>query len=201
MEDVQMKKRFIVISLLLVIIGVVLVGCGISQEDYDALTTENENLRKDLETSNQELEALKQEYENMESKYQELMNEKAERASKEMEQATARALAVTYFGDDCLVLTGGGEYLQIVPQESYTASLEGVQAIYKQLLSFSVGLAVYIDNVNYERIGIKFQQDGGKELIEFVLKREDDSYILESITGNLEVAGILSTALTMIANN
>lgn len=179
------------------IVLVMCAGCGVSQEDYDKLQTEKSELDKELDDLRQELDTLKQEYEKTNK---ELLDEKTEELDEERKHSYAKAWAITYFGEDCLVLMDGEEYLQIVSQESYTATLEGVQAVWKRCLNSMGGLGLYVDQIKYNKIGIKFQQSNGEGLIEFVLKRENGSYTLDTISGNLMQAPILVAALEVLEN-
>lgn len=102
-------------------------------------------LEEELEASRQQLETLKQDYEKTKK---ELLDEKTQKLDEDRKHSFARAWAATYFGEDCLVLIDGEKYLQLVSQEPYSATSEGVQAVYKQCLNSMSGLGVYVDQVN-----------------------------------------------------
>ena len=186
-----MRKIKIIVIMCCIILGTC-VGCGVSQEDYDKLQTEKNELDEELEASRQQLETLKQDYEKTKK---ELLDEKTQKLDEDRKHSFARAWAATYFGEDCLVLIDGEKYLQLVSQEPYSATLEGVQTVYKQCLNSMSGLGVYVDQIKYNKIGLKFQQTNGEELIEFVLRRENGTYVLDSISGNLVQVPILLAVL------
>lgn len=181
-----MRKRILIC---LAVIIVLLQGCGgVSQEEYDSLVKTNKEL-------SEELEALKTDYEKVHSDYEELIDERTKRVEAEMKLAFPKAWAVTHFGENCIVLPENSEYLQIISKEKYTLSNDGVQAIWQKVLESCATLKQSVDDINYDKIAIKFLMEDGEEMVEFVLIRRNASYELESITGSLFDIDILLPAL------
>ncbi len=186
------KVKIIIVVMVFCVFGVTGCASGISQEEYA-------NLAKEKEELVEELDKLTEAYEDIHKQYEELMAEKAERVKKEMEFSTPRAWAATYFGEHCLVFTDGSKYLQIVADGNYEVSLNGVQEAYDCVLSSMPGLEAFKDSMSYEKIGIKFNQTSGAEMVEFVFIRNNGTYTLESINGNLLDAETLSAALMLLS--
>lgn len=179
--------------ILLFIMAVLCTSCGqgVSQEEYDKLTKINNGLSEEIENLKLDLEEVKQ-------KNQKLEKEKAKEVEEKLKLATPNAWATTHFGNDCIVLAENTEYLQVISKKKYNLSNKGVQKIWKKTLEASTTLGVFLDKINYKRIGIKFPQDNGNEMIEIVLKRENESYGLESVSGDLFNADILVSAIQKI---
>lgn len=188
-----MKRR---IALMIITVGcILLTGCGssVSQEEYDSLKMEYDSLSRVNDDLMVQIDELK-------TKYEELVEEKAEMVKAKMETSIPRAWATTYFGDDCLIMfTEESEYLQVICQKNFSVSLEGVRDAYNSVLASMPGLGVYQDQIKFNRMGVKFLQDSGKELLEFVFVKRDGEYILESINGDLENSSVISVALTNIS--
>lgn len=172
-----MKKKIV---LFISAACLLLSGCGVSQNDYN-------DLQEKYNTLQSEHDDLQSKYDDIKENYDKMVDEKAQKAEAGMALAYPKAWATTYFGDDCLMMfSDDNEYLQIVSQKEYNATSDSVKDIYKTVLSSMQGLGVYIDEINQDRIAIKFEQTGGKEFLEFVFKRENGSYTLESTNGDLQ---------------
>ncbi|MDE6635417.1 MAG: hypothetical protein K2K09_02280, partial [Lachnospiraceae bacterium] len=143
----------------------------------------------------QELETIQADYEKVSQEKQQLADEKAARLDEELKLTLPKAWATTHFGDDCIVFADNEEYLQVISTEKYTLSSKGVKTIWKKTLESAATLGVMFDEINYERIGIKFPQKDGTEMLEIVLIREDGGYTLDSISGDLFNTTILLPAV------
>lgn len=181
-----------VVTVLVVAVMVLLQGCGVSQEEYDNLNQKNNML-------SEEVKRLESELETANNKKKQLEDEKLAQVEADMQLATPKAWATTHFGDNCIVLADNKEYLQIISKKEYALSNAGVKKIWKNILEASTTLTTYFDKINYDRIGIKFPQKDGKEMIEIVLKRKSTSYELESVSGDMFETTTLLPALRYIS--
>lgn len=192
-----MKKRFAIFAAAFMML---LQGCGgVTQEEYDQLAAEKEKISKELDTAKADCEKAEADYEKAKTDYgelyQELIDEKAKKVETEVESSVPKAWATTYFGEDCIVLAENKEYLQIVSKEGYEVSLEGVQEVFNNCKNSLGGLAAFANEINYERIGIKFLKADRTALLEFVFKADNGSYTLESVSGDLQNSDVLNSFL------
>lgn len=200
----KMKKRILICGVVLMLL---LQGCGgVPQEEYDNLVKANEELSGELESLKTEYEkvnssyeklggeyeTLKTEYEKINSSYIELVDETVK---ENMKLSFPKAWATTCFGENCIVLPENSEYLQIIAEEKYALSNDGVKAVWKKMLEACAILGQFKDNINYNKISIKFLMEDGKEMLEFILIRKNGNYELESIIGSLFDATTLVPAL------
>lgn len=183
-----MKKIIVVLVLLC---SVFLQGCGVAQEDYDKLEKENDTLSKELREQKEDYSKLQVSYKSSEDKLNEY-------TQKELELAAPTAWVRTHFGNDCIVLVSNPDYLQIISKTEYTLSTEGIQKIWNNVFGSVSTLATMLDQINYDRISMKFPQIGGKTMLEFVLKKNNNTYTLESINGDMDNATVLQTALALV---
>ena len=185
-------------------------GCGgVPQEEYDNLVKANEELSGELESLKTEYEkvnssyeklggeyeTLKSEYEEVSNNYNELVDEKAKIVEGEKQVSIPKVWAITYFGGNCIVLPENGEYLQVISKEKYALSDDGVKAILEKTLEACAALRLFKDDINYDKISMKFLMEDGKEMLDFVLIRKNGNYELESIIGSLSDATTLVPAL------
>lgn len=190
MGEFSMKKKILAIT---AAVCLLLSGCGVSHNDYDNLQTKYDTLQS-------EYDDLQSKYDDTKENYDKMIEEKVQEVETGMALAYPKAWATTYFGDDCLMMfSDNNEYLQIVSQKEYGATSDSVKDIYKTILSSMQGLGVYIDEINQDRIAIKFEQTGGKEFLEFVFKRENGSYTLESTNGDLQNVPVLIEGLSSVS--
>ena len=175
--------------ILMIITGCVLLsGCGVSQEDYDRLEKKNEDLSK-------ELKEQKQEYAELEDKNKELNEQREEQTSKEMAMAVPIAWAQTHFGQDCIVFANNNEYLQIISKQEYNLASSSVKEIWQKMLDSANTLGTMLDKINYNRIAVKFPKVGGANMLEFVIKRDGETYTFESWSMNSSDITVLLPAL------
>ena len=185
-----MKKKIILFILAACLL---LGGCGVSQNDYN-------DLQGKYDTLQSEYDDLQSKYNDIKENYDKMVDDKAQKAEEEMTLAYPKAWATTYFGDNCLMMfSDNNEYLQIVSQKEYNATSDSVKDIYKTVLSSMQGLGTYINEINQDRIAIKFEQTGGKAYLEFVFKRENGSYTLESTNGDLQNVTTLIQGLSGVS--
>lgn len=178
-----MKKNILII---LTTMCFLMSGCGVSQSDYDDLQSKYNSLQT--------------EYSNVKENYDNMVEEKSKKVDSDMALSYSKAWATTYFGDDCLIMfSDNNEYLQIICKKEYSATSDTVKDIYKTVLSSMKGLGTYINEINQDRIAVKFEQTRNKELLEFVFKRDNGSYVLESTNGDLQNAIILIQGLNNVS--
>ena len=191
-----MKKRIILALVCTMLLG----GCGISQKDYDAIIEEKSNLEEQVNSLKTENEALKAENEDINSKYLKLEEEKKERTEKELAFATTYAWAVTSFGEGTIILKEDQTYLQIIGSDSYDLSQAGFDKLWSTMQTAILLLGQYKQEIQYDKIAIKFVDSNKKEIIEFTLKKDGDAYTLEEINGDLTRSFSIVPYLEQIAN-
>lgn len=192
----SMKKKIILALVCAMLLG----GCGISQEDYDAIIQEKSSLEEQVNSLKTENEALKAENEEINSKYLKLEEEKKERTEKELAFATTYAWAVTSFGEDTIILKEDQTYLQIIGSDSYDLSQAGFAKLWSTMQTAILLLGQYKQEIQYDKIAIKFVDSNKKEIIEFTLKKDGDAYTLEEINGDLTRSSSIVPYLEQIAN-
>ncbi|MEY8428746.1 hypothetical protein AALA00_13755 [Lachnospiraceae bacterium 46-15] len=190
------RKSFIIF----VMVMLLLVGCSgnaVPQDQYESAVAERDELDKELKALREDYEKVKEEKELAERENKSLQDEKKKRVSEELELATPIAWATTCFGEDSIVFADNKEYLQIISKKKYNLTSESVQEIWEKTLEASKLMKAggYLDKIVYDRIGMKFSQENGSELLEIVLKRADDTYELDSISGDLLNASALISAM------
>lgn len=181
-----MKKGLFVLSLFII---VSLSGCSsISQEEYDSVVAERDETVKKLDTlqadynsMSKEYDSKSNDYEKLHSEYQILESERKERVDKEMELAGTKAWVTTCFGDDSIYFVENTDYLQCISSNRYSCTLGGIKDAWNDQLSAMKLLPISI-TTPYEKIAVKYLDDDQKILIEFVIKRKNDTYELDSVT-------------------
>lgn len=184
-----MKKKLIICALFLTF---ALTACsnGVSQEKYNTLATEKEELQK---------------------KYDEVAKKRNELATKLIEQENAKneeetkaispsIWAKTSFGEDCIYLIDNQKYMQCIVPGNYTSSTDSISAIWKNIRMPNLLLNTEaISDISYEKIAVKYLAEDGTALIEFILRKVNDGYELDSITGDLTKSTSLNAAIVTIS--
>lgn len=175
-----MKKKLFIFTGIIVL---ALSGCsgGVSQDDYQAIVTENE--------------ALKGENESLEQVRLDLVSAASGQADDEVLTFSAAAWARTSFGEGCVYLFDYPNYMQCIVEERYSSTPESVSLIWEDF-KLAAGLLPYLsEEIVCEKIAVKYLSDDETVLVEFVLKREDGNYSLDSIAGDLTKADLLVSSL------
>jgi len=63
-------KRWFLVSVILLMVSLLLVGCGVPKEDYEAVVAERDAVVADLDKAQQELQSVKAELETAQTKYE-----------------------------------------------------------------------------------------------------------------------------------
>ena len=191
-----MKKKIILVLACIILLG----GCGISQKDYDAIIQEKSNLEEQINSLKAENESLKAENEDINSKYLKLEEDRKERTEKELTFTTTYAWATAAFGEDTIILKEEQKYLQIIGSDSYDLSQAGFSKLWSTMQAAMVLLGQYKEEIQYDKIAIKFVDSSQKEIIEFTLKKDGDAYTLEDIIGDITRIASIIPYMTNIAN-
>ena len=64
-----MRKRWLLVGVVLLLVSLVVIGCGIPQEEYDELKTENTSLQEELSTLKTESTSLQEELSTLRTLY------------------------------------------------------------------------------------------------------------------------------------
>lgn len=135
-------------------------------------------------------------YDELEDEYEAYWNEQT---AEQLKTVIPQAWAMAYFGDDCLVIASDdGEYIQIICQKEYPLSNGSVQDIWNSLMAAMVDATVLQNGIEWDRMGIKFLQENGKEFLEFVFKKADVGFEFEGICGDLDNVVFISDALSTL---
>lgn len=175
-----MKKKLLICALLLTF---ALSACsnGVSQEKYNALVTEKEELQD--------------QYDKL-SKYRDELEAK----TNEEQSIYPTVWAQTAFGDDCIYLIDNPKYMQCIVPGNNTSSTESISTIWKNFKRANSLLNTKaIVGMPYEKIGIKYLAEDGTALIEFIVTKKDDGYELDSISGDLTKTEDLNSAIVAIS--
>jgi outer membrane murein-binding lipoprotein Lpp len=184
-----MKKKLIICALFLTL---ALSACsnGISQEKYDTLVTEKEELQKKYDEVSKKRDELA-------AKVIEHGNTNAEKESKAIAPSV---WAKTSFGEDCIYLIDNPKYMQCIVPGNNTSSTESISAIWKNIKTASLLLNTKaVEDIDYEKIAVKYLAEDGTALIEFVLIKQSDGYELDNVSGDLTKATSLSDAITTVS--
>lgn len=175
-----MKKGLFICALLLTLS---LSACSneVSQEKYNALVTEKEELQD--------------QYDKL-SKYRDELEAK----TNEEDTLYPTVWAKTAFGDDCISLMDNSKYMQCIVPGNYTSSVDSISTIWKNFKRANSLLNTKaIEGMPYEKIGIKYLAEDGTALIEFIVTKKDNGYELDSISGDLTKTDDLNSAIVAIS--
>lgn len=190
-----MKKNLV---LILALLTFSLSGCSspaISQESYDAIVAERDSLQE-------QNAVLVQEKEDIEKKRDELFKKEMERiqedTNKELESVGAISWATTSFGEDGIYFIDNLNYMQCIAPSKYPATLDSLNEIWQDFVISSATLDKFSEEINHNKIAVKYQGENGATLIEFVLERQGDSYQLNGITVDFEKVNTLVPILSTL---
>lgn len=186
-----MKRILIFLLALCLILSAT--GCGVSQEDYDALQSEYDSVVAENNSLQEQVKSLSEQAESL-SEY------KKEQVAYELEQAYGKAWAATCFGDNTVCFTDGSSHLQCISEKTYEISNDGIAELWADFLNSVKILGVMSESetpVTYESISVKFLDSSGTYILDVILKKNGDSYILDAFMCN----GIYSTIITSALNN
>ena len=201
--------RCFALSLILISL---LTGCGVSQTEYDALVEQNQLYEQVISSLTEQVESLSAENDSLSAKNDSLSSEvkslteyKANQVNKELDKASGIAWATTSFGDNTLCFSDDENiYLQCISDKTYSISNSGISELWDDVLN-SASLLVYMqdaypDQIIYETISVKFFDPSGVFILDLSLKLENDSYMLNSISCNVQYADTIISALNFWSN-
>ena len=191
-----------------------LTACGVSQEEHNALLNENSSLKTELESLSSEKESLSSEKESLSSQIESLSSEKESLSSQiqslldykenqvlsTMNDSYIKAWATTAFGDNSLCFFNDNSHFQCIAEKTYSISEEGISKLWEDVLLAAQTLTymqlTYPDKITYETIAIKFYDPSNIYILEVMMKRNDESYILDSIVCNFAYSSKIIPILT-----
>lgn len=181
-----MKKKFITLFLLT---SLLLQGCGgISQNEYDKLSSENSELSKQLDDS-------KKQYEELLNEHQNCIDNELDKASSEFDYAFPKALVSTYLCDEYTILCSDDEYIEIICKNSYKATKASITEINNNVKKMISGMVYLKESLVFDRMCFNFFTDDGKELLSYTFKKGKDTYALESMSINVVYSSVITPAL------
>ncbi|MBC5711948.1 hypothetical protein H8S75_28890 [Hungatella sp. L12] len=192
-----MKKSLILVSCILVF---TISACskGVSQEEYESLASQNNELMSEVQLLSAEKESLADEYESLSNISNELLDEKKERVLNQMDDSYANAWITTSFGSNSTCFSDNVSLLQCSAGNVYPITEEGIAKIYSDLLNSMTTLALVQDNIKYDMISIKFHNVAGTCAMEISLKKQNGSFTLDTIMCNASYTSTIITALNNI---
>ncbi len=169
--------------------GILLISaCGISQADYDAVIQDNSTLQA-------EIQALSDENDSLTTTVESLMKEKEEWVLAEMDDAYGKAWATTAFGENSVCIVEGDSYFQCIAENTYDISFEGISMLWADYLDAIKLLGTVSENVSYETISVKFLDPSGTYILDIIIIRDGDTYILDAIMCNALYSETITDAL------
>lgn len=185
-----MKKNFLLISCAIVTLSITGCANGVSQKDYDAVVAERDSLK----SKNDELEQIRLE------STKKILELQQQQTDKDLLNSSAIAWAETSFGENGIYLVENPAYMLCVAPGAYDTTLESINSIFNNVKVSTATLSKFADDIKYDKISIKYLSSENTTLIEFTLKRENDSYSLDGIEGDLMNASSLVAALSVLQN-
>lgn len=161
---------------------------GVSQEDYDLLTAENES--------------LKSENQSLLNQYNELLDSHSAQLMEQTSYTAAASWATTSFGDNSLCLADDtNKYFQCISGNTYSISSDGISALWSDLLTSIKTLAYVNEIIQYETISIKFLDPSGIYILDVTLDMSGNSDMLNAVMCNIMYSDIIISALTKTTSN
>lgn len=186
-----MKKLILIFSLSACIS--LLSACGsapaeptVSQEDYDSLLQENEQLSSELDE--------------VKSKYLDVLDAETEALTDSLPQQYTSAWATTSFGDSAKCTILDSQLITIVPCE-YDYSSESVSTIWDEYVAASKTYSVlYLSDPDSlpDEVTVIFQGSDGQCMLLFSSSFTNGEVALKEIAGNLSHALELMDALSSL---
>lgn len=182
-----MKKGVIILFLLS---SLLLQSCGgVSQKEYDELSSQNKEL-------SEQLEEKKNEYKELLDEHKSCLDEKLKSASSDLDYAFPKSLASTYLCDDFIILSENNDYIEIVCKNSYKATKNSISGINDSVKKMISGIVYMKESLVFDRMCFKFFTDDGEELLSYTFKKDSDTYKLESMSMNVVYSDIITPALS-----
>lgn len=201
-------------------IALFLSSCGVSQEEYDELQTEcvslnqeNESLSNQISSLSTQIESLSitndslvTENESLSAQVESLTEYKANQVMESMNLSYIKTWAVTAFGDNSICYSDDtGSYLQCVSEKTYSISKDGIIQLWSDYIdsvaSLGVTLKTYPDKINYSKISVKFFDPSGTYILEITMKQQDDSYVFDYLSFNLQYTDTILPAIASVVHN
>lgn len=195
-------------------------SCGVSQKEYDELQSECVSLNQETESLSNQIsslstqieslsitnESLVTENESLSAQVESLTEYKASQDMESMNQSYIKDWAVTSFGDNSVCFSDDtGLYLQCVSEKTYSISKDGIIQLWSDYIDstslLGVTLTTYPDKINYSRISVKFLDPSGTYILEITMKQQDDSYVFDYLSFNLQYTDTILPALISVVQN
>lgn len=169
-----MRVLKVLIISVLIILGVSACSSGVSQEEYDKLLAENEELRSQREE--------------LASTVSENLAAKADEVLKDLERAGAQAWATTSFGEET-ICTADGTNVIVTVNSSDTYSESTIKQSWNMVLE-SMKTFGFVSRSKglfpYKSMSIEFRDPENKKIIEYVFDISDEgSPDAQAIFGNI----------------
>lgn len=214
-----MKLKFL---LVLSTVVLSLSACGVSQEEYDAVLKEKVHLQEvcgaleyDKKELQNEVDSLSAKTESLQSRVDslsstneslnnslgEMMAAESERILSELNDAYIKSWATSSFGDNSICLTDSESHFQCISGNTYTISDQGISNLWSNVLDSVKMLRITSDLSNglpYEYISVKFLDPSGTYILDVILKKEDDSYVLNALMFNSVRASEIMTSFSKL---
>lgn len=184
---IHMKK---ILIMLLFVFTVSLTACSpkVSQEEYDKVIAEKASLQQNYDT-------LQSDYTKVKANYDSLEKQRFEETKKQMGYSTAKAWVTSSFGDDSIYFVDDDRFLQCISEKKYPITARGVKDAWKDYMASITTLGIFKKDIQYEKIGVKFMSTNNTCLLEIVLKRDNDTYSLDSVMGDLTNSSIVISGI------
>lgn len=178
-----MKKKVI---LSIICVAFLLGACGISKSDYEAAISERDSLQEQLNILKTENENLQEKNQKLSSTVSTLQKEQLKLIEEQSDFIETQAWIMAAFGDNSIILKSDKkDYLEVIASDNYELSQEGIKQIWDSSRISTAVLEGYKDKIPYEKIAVKFLDTNKEEMIEFILKRNNNNYELAGINGDL----------------
>ncbi|MBO5144369.1 MAG: hypothetical protein J6C19_02395 [Lachnospiraceae bacterium] len=178
-------------SILLLILVLLLSGCGISQSEYDALLEENKQLEKDNDLLSLQVKSLQ------EFQADQIL---------ESQDTHGKAWATTAFGDNTICFSDENHsYFHCISGKTYPISDDGISELWSDYLASMTLLGYmqreYPDKISYETISVKFFDQSGTYLLDMTFKRVNKSYAIDYVSCNILYFDTIISNLASLVND
>ena len=178
-----MKRISFFLLALFAIFSLSACSSGISQADYDNLLNENSALQS-------EKESLLSENESLVSENKSLSDYKKEQPLNDTNTIYIEAWANISFGENSTYLFDeNSSHFQCIAEKTYPISTEGITELWSDFTESLPTLGMvkdsYSDFINYETISVRYLDPNDTYLLDIILKKSEETYILDAITCNV----------------
>ncbi|RDY27509.1 hypothetical protein [Lachnotalea glycerini] len=152
-------------------------GSGVSQEQYNALNTEKENLQSDYDK-------LKNDYEKIKVDYTSLLDEKAESILDDAPLQYATAWAKTSYGEN-VECSSSADSLNVLVHTDISVTSENVTDIINKFISsmkyYKIAYETTPDNLNFKFISVNYLDLDDNAFLSLTIVKTDDTFELNKI--------------------